>query len=180
MEGMEVNSPRPRTGGQDYAERASARRDGRTLDDGDIRGRVQQVTIRQQRFERFLSRELGIDQGGLEVLDHLLSMGPATPTELAHKLEISTAAMTLVLNRLEAAGHISRERHPSDGRKLIVTPSEQIAADARACVMPLIDGVEDLIGSLSTEEAAVVGAFLERLVGVYDAVTGPVRATVKT
>lgn len=179
MEGMEVNSRNPQGVVQDYAARASARRDGRPLDDGDIRARIQQVTIRQQRFERFLSRELGIDQGGLEVLDHLLSTGPATPTELAHKLEISTAAMTLVLNRLEAAGHIRRERHPSDGRKLIVTASPQIATDAQARVTPLIDGVEDVIGTLSAGEAAVVASFLERLIGAYDAATGPVRATVK-
>ncbi|MFC9517067.1 MarR family winged helix-turn-helix transcriptional regulator [Nocardiaceae bacterium NPDC056970] len=156
-----------------YDDGAVARRDGRPLEDGDIRARVQQLTIRQQRFERFVAKELDVDLAGLEAMDHLMSSGPATPTELARKLEISTAAMTLVLNRLEASGHVARERHPSDGRKLIVTASESSAQEAYERVAPLIDGVEGLIESLSAAERAVVGSFLDRLIGIYDASTSP-------
>ena len=107
------------------ADREAARRDGRPLPDDDIRARVQQVAVRQQKFERYLARELAVDAVGLEAMDHLITIGSATPTELARRLDISTAAMTLVLNRLEAAGHVRRERHPSDGRKLVVTAAEE-------------------------------------------------------
>ncbi|WP_367882347.1 MarR family transcriptional regulator [Rathayibacter oskolensis] len=94
-----------------------------------------------------------------------------TPTELARRLDISTAATTLVLNRLEAAGHVRRDRHPSDGRKLVVTASESSAALAQERVAPLIEGVEDLVASLDEEERATVLAFLDRLLAVYDAAT---------
>ncbi|WKK73394.1 hypothetical protein Q0F99_06815 [Rathayibacter oskolensis] len=84
---------------------------------------------------------------------------------------MSTAATTLVLNRLEAAGHVRRDRHPSDGRKLVVTASESSAALAQERVAPLIEGVEDLVASLDEEERATVLAFLDRLLAVYDAAT---------
>ncbi|MGG7466206.1 MarR family winged helix-turn-helix transcriptional regulator [Plantibacter sp. YIM 135347] len=155
----------------DRDDRAAARRDGRPVEDGDIRARLQQLTIRQQRFERAVALQLDVDAAGLDAMDHLLSAGPSTPTELAHRLEISTAAMTLVLNRLESAGHVRRERHPSDGRKLVVTASEESAEEAHGRVAPLIEGVEELIASMGDADLSVVEGFLERLVQVYDDAT---------
>ncbi|GAA1205104.1 MarR family transcriptional regulator [Microbacterium maritypicum] len=146
----------------------SRRHDAGEIDDGDIRSRVQQLTMRQRRFERSVAKQLELDAPGLEVLDHLISRGPATPTELAHRIEISTAAMTLVLNRLEDRGHVRRDRHPSDGRKLIVTASEDAAADAERLVAPLIDEVEAQIAAMSAQERATVATFLDGLIGAYD------------
>lgn len=146
----------------------SRRHDRESAQESDIRARVQQLTMRQQRFERSLAKRLDLDAAGLEVVDHLISGGPTTPTELAHRVEISTAAMTLVLNRLEDRGHVSRERHPSDGRKLIVTVSDAAAADAQRMVAPLIDEVEGLIASMDEGERAVISRFLDDLIGAYD------------
>ena len=146
----------------------SRRHDDETTDEGDIRSRVQQLTMRQQRFERAIAKHLDVDAPGLEVLDHLISRGPTTPTDLAHNVEISTAAMTLVLNRLEDRGHVRRDRHPSDGRKLIVTASDDAEAEAERLVAPLIGEVEAQIAAMSAAERATVARFLDDLVRAYD------------
>nr|WP_244630714.1 MULTISPECIES: MarR family transcriptional regulator [unclassified Microbacterium] len=101
-------------------------------------------------------------------MDHLISTGPATPTELARRLGISTAAMTLVLHRLENAGHIRRERHPHDGRKLVVTPVDGSRDRARELVTPLIEGVETVVQAMDAAERATVQRFLDRLIDAYD------------
>nr|WP_249404072.1 MarR family transcriptional regulator [Microbacterium sp. CFBP 13617] len=101
-------------------------------------------------------------------MDHLISTGPATPTELARRLGISTAAMTLVLHRLENAGHIRRERHPHDGRKLVVTAVDDSRDRARELVTPLIEGVETVVQAMDTAERATVQRFLDRLIDAYD------------
>lgn len=142
--------------------------DEESIDESDIRGRVQQLTMRQQRFERSIAKQLELDAAGLEVLDHLISRGPTTPTELAHRVEISTAAMTLVLNRLEDRGHVRRERHPSDGRKLIVTASDDAATEAENLVAPLIREVEAQIAAMSDADRATVATFLDDLIRAYD------------
>ncbi|MET3452868.1 MarR family transcriptional regulator [Curtobacterium sp. 1544] len=162
----------PRRDRDDRRDRESARRDGRPLPDDDIRSRVQQVAVRQQRFERHLARALEVDAMGLEAMDHLIATGPATPTELARRLEISTAAMTLVLNRLETAGHVRRDRHPSDGRKLVVTAAERSSDRAYDLVLPLIDGIEDLVDGMDADQRAAVETFLDRLIAIYDDATG--------
>ncbi|MHA7984646.1 MarR family winged helix-turn-helix transcriptional regulator [Rathayibacter sp. CAU 1779] len=44
----------------------------------------------------------------------------ATPSGLATHLGISTASVTKLLDRLEAAGHIQRQRHPTDRRGVVI------------------------------------------------------------
>nr|WP_246383370.1 MarR family transcriptional regulator [Microbacterium proteolyticum] len=105
-------------------------------------------------------------------MDHLISSGDATPTELARRLGISTAAMTLVLHRLENAGHIHRERHPHDGRKLVVSAVDHSRDRARDLVTPLIDGIERVVDDMDAAERATVQRFLDRLIDVYDDALG--------
>ncbi|WP_371629471.1 MarR family transcriptional regulator [Streptomyces sp. NBC_00341] len=138
---------------------------------GAIRERLRNLTLRQQRFERYLGRRLRVDPAGLAVMDHLVNVGPTTPTDLARRLDASTAATTLVIDRLVAGGHATREPHPTDRRKVIVTPAEHWGATAYEHVAPVIEGVNAAASELSPGEQAVVAAFLERIVGVYDAAT---------
>lgn len=158
----------------DRADRSAARYDGRTPADGDIRARVQQIAVRQRRFERYLTGGLGVDHAGLHTMDQLISGGPATPTQLAEAVQVSTAAMTLVLNRLEAAGHVRRDRHPSDGRKLVVTAAPDSAERAHDLVLPLIDGVEQLVATMTAADRRVVVDFLDQLIGIYDSATAQI------
>lgn len=135
----------------------------------DIPGQIHQLTLRQQRLEKQHSATLGTDVAGLDVLGHLMVTGPATPTDLARHLGISTAATTLVLNRLETAGHISRERHSTDGRKLLVRPMEASAARASQQVAPLISDVEQLTATLDAKQQRTIADFLSQVIACYDA-----------
>lgn len=178
MRDMDVKPDLPSTAPSraDRAERTAARRDGSGGAGGDLRAQVQQIAIRQQRFEQHLAAELAVDRTGLEAMDHLMTSGPTTPTELARGLGISTAAMTLVLNRLESAGHLRREPHPTDRRKLVVSASEESSDRAWGHVAPLIGSVEALIESLGEPERAAVESFVRGLLAAYDDAT-PARSS---
>src|SRR5437016_7941576 len=56
----------------------------------------------------------------MQVMDILDSTGPTTAGQLADLTGLTTGAITGMLNRLEEAGLVRRERDPSDGRKVIV------------------------------------------------------------
>lgn len=135
----------------------------------DIAGQIHELTLRQRRLDKQLSSILGTDVAGLDVLSHLMATEPATPTDLARHLDISTAATTLVLHRMEAAGHITRERHATDGRKSLVKPVEASVARANQQVAPLISAVEQLTASLNTEQQRTVTEFLSQVIACYDA-----------
>ncbi|WP_449473884.1 MarR family winged helix-turn-helix transcriptional regulator [Streptomyces tanashiensis] len=136
-----------------------------------IRDHLRRLTRRQQRFERYLGRQLHVDPAGLAVMDHLVTAGPTTPSELARELSTSTAAMTLVIDRLVDGGHVTRERHPTDRRKVIVTPAEHWEAAASEHVEPLVLGIAEITASMTPEEQETVAAFLERTTQAYDRAT---------
>ncbi|MFJ2513326.1 MarR family winged helix-turn-helix transcriptional regulator [Streptomyces griseoviridis] len=139
--------------------------------EGPIRDQLRNLTRRQQRFERYLGRQMHVDPAGLAVMDRLVSAGSATPSELARELSTSTAAMTLVIDRLADGGHVSRQPHPSDRRKVLVTPAQQWEEAAFAHVEPLVAGIGEITESMTPEEQATVAAFLERAVAAYDRAT---------
>src|SRR6516162_9932263 len=56
----------------------------------------------------------------MQVIDLLESTGPMTAGQLADLTGLTTGAITGMLNRLEEAGLVRRERDPEDGRKVIV------------------------------------------------------------
>ncbi|WEH35684.1 MarR family transcriptional regulator [Streptomyces sp. AM 4-1-1] len=140
---------------------------------GAIRDRLRNLTWRQQRFERYLGRQLHADAAGLAVMDHLVNVGPTTPTDLARRLDASTAATTLVIDRLVAGGHAYRQPHPTDRRKVIVTPADTWESAAHQHVAPLIDGIAEAADALTPREQATVAAFLGRVVDAYDRATPP-------
>jgi DNA-binding MarR family transcriptional regulator len=47
--------------------------------------------------------------------------GPMSVTELARAEQISVQSMGTTLSALEARGHVERRRHPSDGRRFVLS-----------------------------------------------------------
>jgi len=134
----------------------------------DISLQLDELTQQQQQFERNLAHRLAVDAAGLAAMERLVRQGPATPTELAHHLGISTATTTLVIDRLEAAEHVTRSPHPTDGRKTVITAASRSAETAYGYVEPLTSGIDRVAAALTELERAHVTAFLRRVNAVYD------------
>lgn len=58
----------------------------------------------------------------------------ATPGAIAQALGISSASTTKLLDRLEAAGHVRRSRHPVDRRALVITIAPSTRSEAMRTV----------------------------------------------
>ncbi|GAA1890903.1 MarR family transcriptional regulator [Lapillicoccus jejuensis] len=74
-----------------------------------------------------VARHLGISVNEIIALTHLQTHGPMTQRELADGLGLSPSAVTVMLDRLEPRGLMSRRRHPTDRRRTIVevhTPAD--------------------------------------------------------
>jgi DNA-binding MarR family transcriptional regulator len=56
----------------------------------------------------------------MQVIDILESAGEASAGQLANLMGLTTGTFTAILNRLEKAGLVRRERDPNDGRRVIV------------------------------------------------------------
>ena len=69
---------------------------------------------------RAAAARTGMTVTDIEVIDSLDSVGPMTAGQLADLTGLTTGAITGMLNRLEEAGLVRRERDPDDGRRVIV------------------------------------------------------------
>ena len=138
---------------------------------------VREIVRLSGEFERHLGRVLEVNPTDLTAMQHLIQSGPLSPSELARRLRISTAATTLVVDRLEASGHARRHRREDDRRKIVVVPdagSTQRTADE---LLPIVRGIADLLTDLPPAESAVVERFLGRVVDVYREAVGEAAET---
>lgn len=73
-------------------------------------------------FQDAVARFGGINSTDMQAVSLLMSEGPATPGELAERTGLTAGgAITAVVDRLERAGYVTRERDATDRRKVIVT-----------------------------------------------------------
>lgn len=85
----------------------------------------------------------------------------ATPGAMAESLGISSASTTKLIDRLERAGHVRREPHPSDRRAIVVT----IEPTTRAAALRTVGAQQarrvHAVRRLAPEERETVTRFLE-------------------
>lgn len=130
---------------------------------------VREVYDVSQDFELHVGRQLTVNPTDLHAMEHLIQSGPLSPTELARRLEISTAAATTVVDRLTALGHTTRSQHPTDRRSVVVVPSPDSVEKAMSTLMPMITGIDEVLDDFDESEQATITTYLERVVAVYRA-----------
>ncbi|MGA5464173.1 MarR family transcriptional regulator [Mycobacterium sp. NPDC050041] len=108
-----------------------------------------QVLVAQ--FNDLVARRLGVSPTETQCLYVLARFGPATPGELARRVNLSSGATTRMLDRLLAAGYITRSPDPHDRRRVVIEPAGDGIARVAAMYEPLN---ADLAGLLTDFDAA--------------------------
>ncbi|WP_329457195.1 MarR family winged helix-turn-helix transcriptional regulator [Streptomyces sp. NBC_01497] len=142
-----------------------ASRDGRAALVGAVEQEVRGLVSGSVRFHQAVADRLGLNVLDLNCLEALVGRGAMTAGRLAEENGVTTGAITGVVDRLEAAGHVRREKDPHDRRRVIVTPLD--GAEAR--IAPLF---ASLGGSLAELCSQYSDAQLEAVLGFVRAV-GP-------
>ena len=114
---------------------------------------VRAVVIAAENFRLRAARDvLGVGSTEISALFYLFTEGTSTPTELAARLQITTASVTELVERLGRAGLARRAPHPHDRRKVVLSLTdaaqrqvgemfERIAVSTARCTS-LLDGDE--------------------------------------
>ena len=118
-------------------------------------------------FEVEVSSALSVNRRDFEAMQHLVMSGALSPTEIARRLGVSTAAATVIVDRLAAVGHVSRAPHPTDRRGVLVVPNPDSIAQAMDRILPLIMGVDRVLDDFGNAEQAAITEYLRRVVAVY-------------
>ncbi len=87
---------------------------------------------------------------------------PLTPGRLGEHLGLSSGATTAVVDRLERADHVRRERDVRDRRRVTLRYADAAAAVGGAFFGPLAVRMDRMLAGFTADELAVVQRFLER------------------
>ena len=116
-----------------------------------------QVLVAQ--FNDLVARRLGVSPTETQCLYVLARFGPATPGELARRVNLSSGATTRMLDRLLAAGYITRSPDPHDRRRVVIEPAGDGIARVAAMYRPLNADLADLLADWDTADLRRLAQF---------------------
>lgn len=110
-------------------------------------------------FHQAVAEHLGLNVTDLKCLDLVRSEPKLTPGRVAEVTGLTTAAVTTILDRLEKAGFVRRERDPNDRRKVLVRPLPERAEEVTRLFVSLDQAMSHLFEQYTTEELAFLNEF---------------------
>jgi DNA-binding MarR family transcriptional regulator len=111
-----------------------------------------------------MAQRLGLNVTDLTCLGHIIGAGAQhlAAGDLAERANITTGAVTGVLNRLERAGYVHRRPDPNDRRRVRVVLDESAAARVFAVYGPHYERLGALFADYTPDETAVLADWFVR------------------
>jgi DNA-binding MarR family transcriptional regulator len=131
---------------------------------------VQTLVAEGQRIGHVFAQQQGVHGTDVEALIRILvadEQHPMTAGRLAAELGLSTGTVTTLLDRLERAGHVRRERDPGDRRRVIVRYGEPGLALAGKFFLPLGRHHRAATANFTDAELAVVERYLSATIEAF-------------
>ena len=111
---------------------------------------------------------IGINATDLNCLNILSFSGHMTAGELAKATGLTTASITGVIDRLEEAGFVRRERDPHDRRRVVVRLSlDKAVSDVASVFAPMLRDWREMATRYSDDELRVIVDFYARMEQVF-------------
>ena len=127
-----------------------------------IRAGLRELSIQLSLLNHQVGTRLGLKDVDLDCLDLIVRRGPLSPSALARMAGLHPATMTGVLDRLEQAGWISRDRDPTDRRAVTVQAKRERNAEVLALYSDMNGSISALLAGYDKAQLAVIADFVER------------------
>jgi DNA-binding MarR family transcriptional regulator len=115
-------------------------------------------------FHQAMADRMGLNATEHKCADILVRSGPVTAGQLAELTGLTTGAITGIVDRLEKAGYVRREKDPNDRRRVIIQPS--LAPERAAYLGGLFESLNQAVARLTANytegELDVILDFLQR------------------
>lgn len=130
----------------------------------EVLGELRQFNGLGASFFRVAAARIGMTVTDMQVIDILDSTGPMTAGQIADLTGLTTGAITGMLNRLEEADLIHRERDPNDGRRVIVrlTPGKDKTHEIDPIFASIGKAWDEMTSRYDDEQLAFLLEFLKR------------------
>ncbi len=103
---------------------------------------------------------MGVNRTDGRCLDIIDQHGRITAGDLARESALSTGAVTAVLDRLEAAGHIARVRDDGDRRRVFVEVTPDTLARMHELYAPVVEHSAERLSTYTIDELVLLRNFV--------------------
>ncbi|WP_426442763.1 MarR family winged helix-turn-helix transcriptional regulator [Bradyrhizobium genosp. P] len=110
-------------------------------------------------FGQAVANMAGISNSDMECMDILHLEGRVTAGRLAEVTGLTTGAITGVVDRLEKAGYVRRERDESDRRKVFISVVPETVAKIGQFYVPMQQAMQKVWGAYSDDELRLLLRF---------------------
>ncbi|MGZ0148184.1 MarR family winged helix-turn-helix transcriptional regulator [Kribbella sp. WER1] len=145
-------------------------RKSRSVQD-ELVGLVQMLVAEGQRIAHVFAQRHGVHGTDVEALVRILVAGergqPLTAGQLSTELGLTTGSVTTLIDRLERAGHVRRERDPADRRRVILRYGEPGRELATQFFEPLGVHHRSATGDFTAAELEVVRRYLTATIAAF-------------
>jgi DNA-binding MarR family transcriptional regulator len=143
------------------SEDLQARRRRRRLTN-DIKESLRELSVQLSLLNHRVSARVDLKDIDLECLDMIGRFGPLTPTSLARRSGLHPATMTGVLDRLERAGWIARERDAQDRRAVKLKIRKERSGEIFRLYAGMNSSLDEICAGYGEAELEVLADFLAR------------------
>ncbi|MBQ8894931.1 MAG: MarR family transcriptional regulator [Clostridia bacterium] len=106
---------------------------------------------------------MGMAEGWRRMLFHLAHNDSLTQLELARRTHLSTPAVSVTLQKMEAEGLVARKADPNDQRAIRVQLTEAGREADRKVVGAIHETEEKMLERITEEEIAAIRPILEKM-----------------
>jgi DNA-binding MarR family transcriptional regulator len=135
----------------------------------ELRAAIRQSTLRfiagVVLHNHAVAQRVGLGASDSQLISLLNIHGPLTPGRLAELTGLTTGTVTGVIDRLERAGFVRRERDTTDRRKVLVTPVPEAMAILGEHYRRHGEQLDALLSSRDEAQLRVIADFLADLTG---------------
>jgi DNA-binding MarR family transcriptional regulator len=144
---------------------------GQEVDEtNEIARQLHQFAVAIAAVDSLIARRLEVSPTEYTALKHVMAAAePIGPGRLARLLGMTSGSATVLVDRLEANGHLLRTRHGQDRRRVVLEVAPSTARKVSQELAPLVAEVVQVSALFEVQEQAVVHRFLGLLVTRYAA-----------
>jgi DNA-binding MarR family transcriptional regulator len=143
-----------------------SKRESRTALEEQIVYSTRQLIASAVLYSHQVAERLGLGASDSQFMTLLEVHGPLTPGQLAALTGLRTGTVTGVLDRLERAGFVRRDRAPDDRRKVIVSrDEEQIRTRVEPHYAGQAEGMVALLAEYDAAQLDLIADFMRRVSG---------------
>ena len=120
------------------------------------------------RLDGAAAARIGLNRTDMRVMEMLNRQGVMSASELAAATDLTTAAVTTVMDRLERRALAVRTYDASDRRRVLVKPTEVATELSAKLFAELLSNMQNLLANYSDSELDTIISFVTGARAVFD------------